>query len=61
MRPTCSRASQARFIYVQDVAKCVMLATPEGEMAGTMSFSSLVDAVPVAIEQWSAQQPAFIV
>jgi hypothetical protein len=32
-----------------------MLATPEDEMAGTMSFANLIDAVAVATEQWSAQ------
>jgi hypothetical protein len=30
-------------------------------MAGTMSFVRLINAVAVAMEQWSAQQRAFIV
>jgi hypothetical protein len=30
-----------------------MLATPEDEMAGTVSFASLTDAVAVAMEPWS--------
>jgi hypothetical protein len=38
-----------------------MLATPEVEMAGTMSFASLTDAVAVAMKQWSAQRRAFVV
>jgi hypothetical protein len=38
-----------------------MLATHEDEMAGTMSFASLIDAVAVAMEQWSVQHHAFIV
>jgi hypothetical protein len=36
-----------------------MLATPADEMAGTMSLSSVTDAV--ALEAWSAQHRAFIV
>jgi hypothetical protein len=31
-----------------------MLATPEDEMAGTMSFASLTDAVAVGMVEWSA-------
>jgi hypothetical protein len=31
-----------------------MLASHEDDMAGTMSFASLTDAVVVAVEQWSA-------
>jgi hypothetical protein len=38
-----------------------MLASPESEMAGTMSFASLADAVAVAMKQWSAQRLAFII
>jgi hypothetical protein len=30
-----------------------MLATPDEEMAGTMSFASLIDAIAGAMEQWS--------
>jgi hypothetical protein len=36
-----------------------MLATPEDEMVGTMSFHSLTDAVAVAMEHRSAQHGAF--
>jgi hypothetical protein len=32
-----------------------MLATPEDEMAGTMSFGSLTDAGAVGMGQWSEQ------
>jgi hypothetical protein len=38
-----------------------MLAAPEDEMAGSMSFAILTDAVAVAMEQRSAQHLAFIV
>jgi hypothetical protein len=38
-----------------------MLATLQDEMAGTMSFVSLTDAIAIAVEQWSAQRCAFIV
>jgi hypothetical protein len=38
-----------------------MLATPEDEVAGTMSFASLTDAAAVAMDQWSVQHHAFIV
>jgi hypothetical protein len=38
-----------------------MLATPEDETAGTISFSSSTDAVAVATEQWSSQHRAFII
>jgi hypothetical protein len=38
-----------------------MLATPEDEMAGTMSFASLTDARAVAMGQWGAQNCVFIV
>jgi hypothetical protein len=38
-----------------------VLAIPEDEMAGTLSFASLPDAVAVAMEQWSVQHRAFIV
>jgi hypothetical protein len=38
-----------------------MLATPEDEMAGTISFASLIDVVVAAMEQLSAQYRAFIV
>jgi hypothetical protein len=38
-----------------------MLATPEDNMAGTMSCASLTDVIKVATEQWSAQNGAFIV
>jgi hypothetical protein len=41
--------------------KCIMLATPEDEMAETMSFASLTDAVAVAMEQWSTRRHAYIV
>jgi hypothetical protein len=34
--------------------KCIMLATPEDELAGTMSFASLTDAVTVAMESGGA-------
>jgi hypothetical protein len=39
-----------------------MLATPEDETAGTMSFSNLTDAVEVATKQWNAfiVQPLFV-
>jgi hypothetical protein len=37
------------------------LATPEDEMAGTMSFASLTYAIAVALEQWSTKHHAFIV
>jgi hypothetical protein len=43
------------------IFKSVKLAAPEDEMAGTMSFVRLIDAVAVAMEQWSAQQRALIV
>jgi hypothetical protein len=39
-----------------------MLATPEDEKVGTLSFASLTDAiaiVAVAMEQWSVQHHAF--
>jgi hypothetical protein len=36
------------------------VATPEDEMAGTMSFASLTDTIAVAMEQWSMQDCAFI-
>jgi hypothetical protein len=38
-----------------------MLAIPEDEIVGTMSFASLTDAAAVATELWSAQHRAFIV
>jgi hypothetical protein len=38
-----------------------MLATPEDEMTGTMSFASLTDAVAAAMEQWNTQHRAYIV
>jgi hypothetical protein len=38
-----------------------MLATPEDEMAGTMSFVSLTDAAAVAMVQSSAQHCEFTV
>jgi hypothetical protein len=38
-----------------------MLATPEDEMTGTMSFARLTAAVAVDMEQWSAQNRMFIV
>jgi hypothetical protein len=38
-----------------------MLATPEEEMAGTMSLVSLTDNVAIALEQRSAQLRTFIV
>jgi hypothetical protein len=41
-----------------------MLASPEDEMVGTMSFACLTDAVAVAMEQWSSgtwQHRAFTV
>jgi hypothetical protein len=38
-----------------------MLATPEDEMEGTMSFTSLTDAAAVAMKQSSAQHCAFII
>jgi hypothetical protein len=38
-----------------------MLATPEEEVAGIMSFTSLIHAVAVAMGQSSAQHRAFIV
>jgi hypothetical protein len=38
-----------------------MLTTPEDGMVGTMSFSSLTDAVAIAMKQWSAKNLAFIV
>jgi hypothetical protein len=38
-----------------------MLATPEDEVVGTMSFACLTDAVAIAMGQWSAQHRAFIV
>jgi hypothetical protein len=38
-----------------------MLAIPEDEMLGTMSFAGLTDAVAVEMGQWSAQHRAFIV
>jgi hypothetical protein len=41
--------------------KCVILATPEDEVARTMPFASLADAVAVAMEQWSTQFRAFSV
>jgi hypothetical protein len=38
-----------------------MLATPEDNMAGTMSCASLTDVITVATEKWSAKHRAFIV
>jgi hypothetical protein len=38
-----------------------MLATPEDEMARTMSFASLTDAIALAMKQRSAQHHVFIV
>jgi hypothetical protein len=38
-----------------------MLATPEDEMEGIMSFASLSHSVGVAAGQWSAQRRAVIV
>lgn len=38
-----------------------MLVTCEDEMVGTMLFASLIDAVAVAVEQWSVQHRVFIV
>jgi glutamine synthetase type III len=38
-----------------------MLATPEDDMAGAMTFASLSDAVAVAMKQWSMQHCAFTV
>jgi hypothetical protein len=38
-----------------------ILATPDDEMAGTMSFASLTDAVAVAMVQWREQHCSFIV
>jgi hypothetical protein len=35
------------------------LAAFEDDMVGTMSFTSLTDAVAVAMEQWSAQHRVF--
>jgi hypothetical protein len=32
-----------------------MLATPEDEVTGTMSFASLTDVVAVVMKQWSVQ------
>jgi hypothetical protein len=36
------------------------VATPEEEIAVTMSFPSLTDAFAVAMEQWGAQHCVFI-
>jgi hypothetical protein len=41
------------------IFKCVTLADFEDHMVGTMSFTSLADAVAVAMEQWSAQHHVF--
>lgn len=38
-----------------------MLAAPKNEMAGTVSFAGLTDAVVVAAGQWSAQRCTFTV
>jgi hypothetical protein len=38
-----------------------MLGTPENELAGTMSFVSVTDAVVVAMEHWSVHHHAFSV
>jgi hypothetical protein len=41
--------------------KCVMLAAPEDEMAGTISFASLTDAAAIDMEERGAQHREFIV
>jgi hypothetical protein len=41
--------------------KCFMLTTSEDEVAGTMSYASLTDAVTVPMEHRSAQHGVFIV
>jgi hypothetical protein len=38
-----------------------MLAAPEDEMAGAMSFAGLITAVAVTMEQWGARKLALIV
>jgi hypothetical protein len=38
-----------------------MLATPEDEMMGPMSFASVTDTIAVAMAQWSVQHCAFII
>jgi hypothetical protein len=42
----------AKNLTVAQVLKCEMLATPEYEMAGTVSFASLTDAIAVG---WSSE------
>jgi hypothetical protein len=43
------------------IIKMHYVGNPEDEMAGTMSFASLTDAIAVAMEQLSVQNRAFIV
>jgi hypothetical protein len=38
-----------------------MSATPEDEMAGTMPFAGLTNAVAAAMKHWNTQHRAFII